>query len=114
MKSLPAFLIGASFFAAAEVLAQTQFDSTRFEKQKAIGWHELISYDYYCWAFQWDSLFLVRWTSWTCDEINEREDQRRAREDAYQRKRFEETSAPFPEYTIAKKRKDQKVISARH
>jgi hypothetical protein len=113
MKTLPAFLVAASFLAASEVQAQTKFDSVRYQHQKDSAWHELTNYDAYCWAFQWDSLYLVRWTSWTCDEINEREDERRARQDAYEKKRNEEDDAAFPEYSIIK-RKDQKVISARH
>lgn len=114
MKTLPAFLIAATFLTAAEVQAQAQFDSVRFQHLQDSAWHELRSYDWYCWAFQWDSIYMVRWTSWTCADIHDREDKRRAREDAYQRKRNGEDDAAFPEYTIIKKRKDQKVISARH
>jgi hypothetical protein len=113
MKTLPAFLIAASFLAAAEIQAQAPFDSVRFQHQMDSAWYELRSYDFYGWAFQWDSIFMVRWTSWTCDDIHDREDERRASEDAYLRKRFEETSAPFPEYTNAKKRKTKNELTER-
>jgi hypothetical protein len=114
MKTLAALIITSFLVSEADVCAQTQFDSVRFQHLSDSAWQELRSYDFYCWAFQWDSIFLVRWTSWSCDDIHDREDQKRAKEDAYQRRYFEETSAPFPEYTNAKKRKDQKVISAQH
>ena len=102
MKTLPAFLIAASFLAAAEVQAQTQYDSARFIHLSDSAWHELRSYDWYCWAFQWDSIFLVRWTSWTCADINEREDTRRAKEEARLRKKNGEDDAAFPEYNGTK------------
>ena len=114
MKTLAAFLIAASFLAYAEVQAQAQYDSVRFQHLSDSAWHELRSYDYYGWAFQWDSIFLVRWTSWSCDDIHEREDQRRAREDARLRKQFEEINAPFPEYTNTKKRKTKNELTDGH
>ncbi len=94
--------------------AQAQFDSIRWAHQRESAWEALISYDYYSLAFQWDSEYIVRWTNWTCEGIHEREDSKRASVDAYFNKRFEETSAPFPEFTKAKKPKAKKQLAERH
>jgi hypothetical protein len=112
MKTLSTFFIACFLVSAANLKAQDTYDSVRSKHLRDSAWHELVSYDYYGWAFQWDSIYLVRWTSWTCSDINERE--RRANEDIYLRKRFDEISAPFPEYLKSRKAKSKIDLTERH
>jgi hypothetical protein len=88
---------------AAQVNAQLPYDSARYQHLKDSAWTELRSYDYYGWAFEWDSMYLLRWSSWTCVGIHEREDMRRAKEESRLRKRNEEDDEAFPEYNETKK-----------
>lgn len=111
MKKPSVFFIACFLLAAADSQAY-QFDSLRWVHQRDSAWKELTSYDYYGWAFQWDSLFLVRWTSWTCNDIHDREEGRRAKEETRLRKKHDEDDAAFPEYTKAKKHKNEKALTA--
>jgi len=114
MKTTAVFLLACWIIAAADTKAQDTYDPIRSQHLRDSAWRQLVSYDYYCWAFEWDSIYLDRWTSWTCEAIHEREDYRRAKEEARLRKRTEEDDAAFPEYTRAKKRKSKIELTERH
>ena len=114
MKTTAVFLLACFLLAESDVKAQIKYDSIRSKHLRDSAWDDLHSYDYYGWAFEWDSMYLVRWTSWSCEAINEREDTRRAKEEARLRKRTEEDDAAFPEYTKAKNRKSKKELTERH
>jgi hypothetical protein len=103
MKTLAVFLTAVSLTATSDLHPQIQYDSAQWQHLKDSAWVELTSYSHYAWAFEWDSIFFVRWTSWNCEDIHDREVYRRAKVDAYWRRRNGKDDEPFPELNESKK-----------
>jgi hypothetical protein len=75
--------------------ASADFDSTLWKRERDSAWNAICDYPI---AFQWDSNYMVRWTSWSCAGIHKREDDSRATWNNYFNTRADEDNAAFPEY----------------
>ncbi|MEI8133782.1 MAG: hypothetical protein WCH46_01745 [bacterium] len=97
-------VITALLIDATSLRAQNLYDSARYQHLSDSAWQELVSYDYYGWAFEWDSIYFARWTYWSCGAIAKREARRRNEINAYYAKRNGEDDSAFPDGLKSKKR----------